>query len=140
MGGIKRTPADDAFSKCVRERVNYRCERCNTYHAPNNAALHASHHHRRGQWGVRFHPWNAEALCYGCHSHHGGTQQRMDEVLTEAQQELLRERRDDIGLAKEYRRTKGRGAIAKHYRDELERMQSLRAQGETGRIEFEEWL
>lgn len=29
--------------------------------------------------------------------------------------------------------------IAKHYKQELERMQRLRAGGETGRIEFERW-
>ena len=83
---------------------------------------------------------NAEALCYGCHSHYGGTKERINEVMTEAEQDLLRERKDDIRLAKSYRQTKGTGAIAKHYRDELQRMRELRASGETGLIEFEEWL
>jgi hypothetical protein len=64
----------------------------------------------------------------------------MNEVLTDAEQELLRERRDDVQLAKMYRKTKGKGEIAKHYRDELKRIQGLRAEGVTGRIEFEEWL
>ena len=64
----------------------------------------------------------------------------MDMVLTEAEQQLLLERMDDIQLAKEYRRSKGKGVIAKHYREEYARMKQLRAEGVTGRIEFEEWL
>ena len=140
VGGIRRTPADAAFSKCVRERAEWACEHCGTQHAENSMGLHCSHHHGRGKWGVRFNPMNAEALCYGCHSHHGGTQRRMDMVLTEAEQQLLLERMDDIQLAKEYRRSKGKGVIAKHYREEYARMKQLRAEGVTGRIEFEEWL
>lgn len=140
MGGIRITPADSAFSKCVRERAGWRCERCGEQHNRTSQGLHASHHHRRGQWGVRFDPMNAESLCYGCHSHVGGTQERMDEVLTEPEQQLLRERKEDIALAKLYRKTKGKGVIAKHFRDELKRMQELRAGGEMGRIEFEAFL
>ena len=29
-GKVKASPADIAFSKCVRERANYQCERCGT--------------------------------------------------------------------------------------------------------------
>lgn len=140
MGAIKRTEADKAFSLCVRARAGFRCERCGNHYDPTNAALHASHHHRRGQWGVRFDPDNAEALCYGCHSHYGGTQERMDEVLTPAQREILRDKKEDIALAKQYRKTKGRGAIAKHFRDEFSRIMEERAAGNAGRIEFEAWL
>jgi hypothetical protein len=61
-------------------------------------------------------------------------------VLTEAEHDLLRERRDDLRLAKMYRATKGKGDIAKHYRDQLKSMQERRELGETGRIEFDEWL
>lgn len=137
---IKITSADSAFSKCVRERANWTCERCGAVHERNSQGLHCSHHHRRGQWAVRFDPSNAEALCYGCHSHEGGTQERMNQTLTEAEQQLLRERKEDIGLAKLYRKTKGKGEIAKHFREEHARMVALREQGETGRIEFEAFL
>lgn len=140
MAGIKRTPADIAFSKCIRERSGWLCESCGTQHPENSRGLEASHHIGRGSWGVRFSPLNAEALCTACHFRVGGTKWRIEEVLTEAEQELIRERRDDVGLAKMYRKTKGVGEIAKHYRDELTRMQELRAEGVAGRIEFEEWL
>jgi hypothetical protein len=39
-----------------------------------------------------------------------------------------------------YRATKGKGEIAKHYRGQLAAMQEQRELGDTGRIEFEEWL
>jgi hypothetical protein len=68
----------------------------------------------------------------------GGTRARTEEVMTEDQYQLLIERRNDIGLAKMYRRTKGKGEIAKHYRDELKRMQEARTRGEA--VSFEEWL
>ena len=135
--GIKITPADSAFSKCVRLRVNYVCERCGAHHDKSSTGLHCSHHHRRGHWGVRLDPDNAESLCYGCHSLMGGTQERLNAVMTEARQELLIERKNDIGLGKLYRKTNGKGDIAKHYRLELVRIQKLRDEGEMGRIDFE---
>lgn len=137
VAAIKRTPADVAFSLCVRERAGWKCQRCGGEHFKGGVGLHCSHHHRRGQWAVRFDPLNAEALCYGCHSYIGGTRDRMDEVLTEAEQALLRERKEDAGLARMYRRTQGKGEIAKHYRDEYQRMLALRADGVTGRIKFD---
>lgn len=136
MGGIKRTPADDAFSKCIRERANWICERCGKKHEKSSQGLHCSHHHSRGKWGIRFEPINAEALCYGCHSLDGGTEQRRKEVLTDNEQEILWEKMADVFLAKESRKTKGKGEIAKHYRDELKRMQLLRGEGNMDRIEF----
>ena len=138
MGGIKVTEADRLFSKCVRERAGWRCEKCGK--KPHPQGLDCSHHHRRGQWAVRFDPLNAEALCYGCHSHYGGTKDRMNEVLSDYEQELLRERKEDIPLAKAYRGTKGKGELSRHFREELARMQKLRELGETGRIEFDSWL
>ena len=98
------------------------------------------HGFSRGKWGTRFNPSAAEALCYGCHQHYGELKERLDFQLSGLEQELLAERRDDLRIAKEYRRSKGKGAIAKHYREEYARMKQLRAEGVTGRIEFEEWL
>jgi len=141
MGGIKLTPADMAFSACIRERAGWKCERCGTYYPEGHRmGLHCSHHHRRGNWSIRFHPLNAESLCYGCHSHEGGTKERIEECLSEFERELLIDLKADIGLAKMYRKTKGKGEIAKHYREELKRMQGLRKNGETGRLEFEAFL
>ena len=67
---------------------------------------------------------NAEALCYGCHSHYGGTEERRNEVLTRGEQDLLFEKKRDQALAREYKKTKGKGSIAKHYRDQLKLIQA----------------
>lgn len=137
---IKITPADQAFSRCIRERAGWRCERCGKQYGEGYQGLHCSHHHRRGHWSIRFEPLNAEALCYGCHSHVGGTEQRIRECLTESQYDLLIELKNNIDRAKQVRKTKGVGDIAKHYRNELARMKELRSKGETGRIEFVGWV
>lgn len=136
MSGIKRTPADHWFSKCVRERANWTCEKCGAVHEQNSKGLHCSHHKGRRAWSVRLDPLNAEALCYGCHSHYGGTQERLDQCLTTQQQEILIEKRNDNDLGKRIKRTKGKGEIARHYREEFERMQGLRAIGNFSRLEF----
>lgn len=138
---IKRTPADDAFSRCVRAANNWTCCKCGSFFViGNRSGLDCSHHHSRGNWGIRFDPMNAEALCYGCHSHYGGTEERRNEVLTKAEQDLLFEKKRDTELAKAYRKTKGKGAIAKHYREELKRIEKLRDSGVTGYIRFSAYI
>lgn len=141
MAGIKRTPADAAFSNCVRERANWHCQRCAKYF-PEGArgGLDCSHHHSRGNWSIRFEPLNAEALCYGCHSHVGGTQERREQVLNKSQIELLFELKNDGMRGRAYRKTKGKGDVAKHYRNEFARMRRLRELGERGVIEFVGWF
>lgn len=143
MSGIQRTPADIAFSKCVRFRAHYSCERCGAQHNETSMGLHCSHVHGRRAWSVRFHPDNAFSLCYGCHSHFGSNPHEHEafaiEQLGKGRYELLLELKRDTRLGKDYRTTKGKGDIAKHYRDELTRMIEARAKGET-EINFEAWL
>ena len=138
MGAIKITPADTAFGKCVKERAEWRCERCGSQHEEGSKGLHCSHGFSRGQWGVRFCGLNATAACYGCHMKEGGNW--MQRMLTEEQRELLREMANDTYRGKEARKTKGKGAIAKHYRQQLDQMKALRECGVRGRIEFEDYL
>ncbi len=141
MGGIKSTAADKAFSKCIRAAAGWCCERCGKYYPEGiaRAGLDCSHHHSRGNWGIRFNPLNAEALCYGCHSFTGGTQERREEVLSDDEQMKLWEMKRDTSLGKFVRKTKGVGPIAKHYRDELDRIEEKRASGFLGRIKINNW-
>lgn len=53
---------------------------------------------------------------------------------------MLIELKNNIDRAKQVRKTKGVGDIAKHFRNELARMKELRSKGETGRIEFVGWV
>lgn len=68
MGAIKITSADRWFSKCVRERANWTCERCYRKTPDDKRmGLHCSHYISRANWSTRFDPDNAFAHCYGCH-------------------------------------------------------------------------
>lgn len=138
MPAIKITPADSAFSKCVRERANWRCERCGGVYLPGTQGLHCSHFYGRGNWSVRFEPLNGTALDMGCHlylsanpeEHRAFQLQR----IGEQNMAILTELKNNTNRGKEYRKTKGVGEVARHYRMEYMRMQ------ETGSREFAGWI
>ena len=136
---LKRTPADIAFSKCIREAANWTCERCGTSYPKNAPGLECSHHHTRGAWSIRFHPLNAEALCTGCHFLTGGTEERRNEVITEDDQILLYRMKNDTALGKFMRKTKGKGEIAKYYRNILTCLENERDKGNFDKLQFEAW-
>ena len=133
------TPADTAFSRCVRERAEWRCERCGVEHPPPTQALHCSHYFGRGNWGTRFSPSNAAALCFGCHRRLGSSPDEHQawqlERLGTAEIDRLRA----LASAPAYGIRKHIKAIARHYRDEFGRMQQQRIAGVTGRLEFSAW-
>lgn len=60
--------------------------------------------------------------------------------MTDEEQALLFELKEDVLRGKEYRKTRGVGDVAKHYRAELARMQAMRRAGYQGRIEFRGWI
>lgn len=64
----------------------------------------------------------------------------MREVMTDAQYDLLLERKNDLALGRLYRKTQGVGEIAAHYREEFRRMMARRDAGEHGRLDFEEFF
>ena len=143
---MKRTPADDAFSRCIRERANWTCELCKTVHPDAQAtgrtrSLHCSHLYGRGNWSVRFDSGNAFCHCYACHVRFGSNKDLQNvharEKFTEHELALLKERKNDNRLGKLAR--KSQKEITKHYRQEYDRMRKLRAKGHNGRIEFENW-
>ena len=64
---IKISQADRLFSKYIRTRDNWQCQRCKRIYPENSQGLHCSHYFGRGRWATRFHPDNCIALCFGCH-------------------------------------------------------------------------
>lgn len=137
---IKRDVCDDLFSKLVRERAGWCCESCGKYYPEGNRmGLHCSHYFGRRYKGTRFHPDNAWSHCYGCHSKFEGDPYMFTKWVTERlgawMVEILRE--------KAYAVTKLKPAdmadMAKHFRAELKRLESLRKAGEVGRLEFAAW-
>lgn len=144
---MKRTPADDAFSRCVRERANWTCELCKTIHPDAQAtgrsrALHCSHFIGRGNWSVRFDISNAFCHCYACHVRFGSDKYLQEkhylEVFSEHEQLLLVEKKHNNQLGKLAR--KSQKEIAAHYKAEYGRMRKSRAGGCNGRLEFENWI
>lgn len=71
MFGIKRSKADAVFSNWIRERADWKCERCFTQYEKPNQGLHNSHFHSRRNKSTRFEPDNCASLCMRCHQHLG---------------------------------------------------------------------
>jgi hypothetical protein len=61
--------ADRQFSRFIRERDDWRCQRCRQAHSRKSVELHSAHMFGRGKPATRFDPENACALCVGCHQH-----------------------------------------------------------------------
>lgn len=140
MSLIKRSPADAAFSDCVRERADYTCERCQTIYRTRPQGLHCAHVYSRRHKSVRHHADNAVALCYSCHNWAGGNPieftRWIEQHLGEARLEMLWARKESP-----MKFNKAMDAeCAKHYREQLSMMRRRRADGETGRVEFESWI
>jgi hypothetical protein len=138
--GIKLTPADIAFSKCIRERAGWTCERCGTTYPRNYAGLQCAHYYGRGWWALRFDPYNCFALCVGCHSFMDSAPEEFRKFYEEKHPGVLPQlivRAHDIPIAKKFKQTKGKGDIAKFYRNQLAWMLSQRAGGNQGWLEFE---
>jgi hypothetical protein len=64
---VKISKADSWFSKYIRERDLWVCQRCKRKYAPPTNALHCAHMHTRRNRSTRWDERNACALCYGCH-------------------------------------------------------------------------
>jgi hypothetical protein len=147
MAKLKRTTADSWFSKCVRERSNWTCDRCNK-HYPDDAAkgssrsLDCSHVFGRGNWSVRHDPDNAFCHCYGCHSIFGSDkevqQKEYNRVFGGGLYDMLVQKKNDSSRGRVAKRSNKE--MAKHYKAEFERMRGLRLEGEQGRIEFEGFI
>jgi hypothetical protein len=135
----KAKPADQAFSKCVRERAGWKCEKCDKQHEENSMGLHCSHIFSRRFRTIRWAGDNAQALCYGCHSWYGGNPadsgKWIEDLLGEGHIELLREKRDSMVKVSKLEEKE----IAAWYRKQLKIMKEKRANGETGRLEFESY-
>lgn len=64
---IKLRSTDTLFSKIVRTRDGWKCQRCGNQFTPPTSGLHCSHYFGRGRENTRFDLDNCIALCYGCH-------------------------------------------------------------------------
>lgn len=65
--GMKRDALDALFSKFIRSRDKWTCQRCWKQYPPPTQALHCAHIFSRGKLSTRYDCDGAAALCYGCH-------------------------------------------------------------------------
>ena len=64
---IKLRKTDTMFSKYIRQRDGFTCQRCGKVHPEGGRGLHCSHYWGRGRENTRFDPEDCITLCYGCH-------------------------------------------------------------------------
>lgn len=136
---IKRSPADAEFSKCIRAAANYSCEKCGTQYDKSSTGLHCSHNFSRRHKTIRWCVDNALSLCYGCHINYAANPLDsavwLGAILGEETIQTLRDKRDSgIKVPKTEL-----PLIAKHYRQELKRIEKERSAGRTGKIEIESY-
>jgi len=136
---MKRLPADDWFSKCVRISQNWVCERCGAVHDKSSTGLHCSHIFGRRHRTIRWDKDNAQALCASCHNWYGenpaDSGRWLEKTLGDGHLQMLREKRDSgIKVPKIEEKE-----IAKHYREEYRRMEKLRDEGVTTKLVFESY-
>jgi len=139
---IKINPADQWFSKCIRERANWTCEHCLTVYERGAQGLHCSHLFGRRAYAIRFCPDNAFAHCFGCHQKLGSNPVDFTLWATakigQGMIDILTEKKNDISLAKLHK--KNTKEVAAHYKREYAVMLDKRADGHIGRIEFPAYL
>jgi hypothetical protein len=138
---VKIKPSDAVFSKCVRERTDYTCERCHKQYDRSSTGLHNSHYHGRANRSTRWDKVNCFSICYSCHIFLGANPyehtQFVKSLIGDGAHELLLERKNSTILGKIFAKDDKAGLIAKHYRAELKALQQKRADGETGYIDFQ---
>lgn len=140
---LKVTTADKWFSKCVRIRTNWKCQKCGVVLEHDPQYLHCSHFISRSKLTTRYHPLNALAHCYKCHEKLGGGRWGGGNVADFAYHyELIMgsKNREYMRRLAQYSFNFHDGylkEIAKHYRLEFKRMDNLRKQGVIKNLDFE---
>lgn len=142
-GGIKRTAADDWFSKCVRERAGWKCEICGNQHPEEKApGLDCAHIWGRRNYSTRFDPDNAIAACMACHIRFDGDSDLKvkvtEGVFGQGHYDVLRNRANNTSLGKEYRRALK--DVSRHFREEYRRLRADRVWYRDMRLEFVPYL
>ncbi len=135
---MKLKKRDIAFSKLVRMRANWTCERCRKHYGEGQRqGLDCSHFFSRSRQSVRWHPLNAAAHCRGCHQYLGANPIEFKDWI----KEYLGTTKYTVLVHLADARMKFSKAILEdvyqHLKDELKKMAALRKEGVTERIEFD---
>lgn len=68
FGKIKLRKTDTLYSKYLRKKRKYVCERCFKFY-PEGIGLQVSHFYGRAKESVRFDEENTDIMCAGCHQY-----------------------------------------------------------------------
>ena len=68
---IKIRKSDQVFSRYIRTRDNWKCQRCYKKYQEGDQGLHNSHFFGRACEATRFLGSNCDSLCFGCHQYFG---------------------------------------------------------------------
>ncbi len=116
--GIKRESCDKWFSDVVRQKSGYVCEHCER----NDIGMDCAHIHGRRAKSVRWSLDNAVCLCRVCHMNFTSNPvdftRWLENHVGSAHLEILNEKRNALLKTNKQLRLE----IAKHYREEHERM------------------
>ena len=129
---VKRTKHDDIFSKVIRERDEYTCQRCKR--TADTTKIECSHFFSRRHQATRYDPDNACAHCFTCHQYLGE-----NPILF---QSWIRSYLGDVRYSelveKHYRTKKWLKAekeeMYQHYREQLKELELQRAEGAVGQL------
>lgn len=135
---IKLDKIDKVFSRLVRGRANWCCEKCGTHYPEGNRqGLHCSHLFGRARKSTRWSDLNAVAHCFGCHRYLTANPFEFTEwskgYLGEEQfNKLTRLANTPTRLNEAIKRE-----IYEDLKAQLKTMEDARAGGETGYLPFE---
>lgn len=125
---VKVSPADTAFSLCIRTAANYTCEKC----GKTDKRMECSHIFSRKHRTIRWCKENAMCKCNYCHRWwHQNPLDAAAWFLSKVGQgvvDILKEKRDSKVKVPKSEEVE----IAKHYRAELKKL-------ENGAADFESW-
>lgn len=129
---IRANKIDRVFSRLIRVRDEFTCQKCGRQHAENSQGLHASHFFSRRHQSTRHDPDNACAHCMACHQYLGENpivfQSWIRTYLGDVRYSELCFRANQI-----VKRTQAdKDALYAHLKSELARLEDQRAQGATG--------
>ena len=136
---VKNKAIDKWVSLLCRERAEWICERCDRNFTATPGKLDWSHLHSRTRLLIRWSPDNCFAHCKTCHRFFGSNAPHFNdwalERLGEGMMQILKEK--SWATKKPYRSE--RLEILAFYKDQYEKMMQQRADGVTGRIEWQGW-
>ena len=137
---MKRDKRDAIFSNLVRERAGWTCENegCGKYYPEGQRqGLHCSHFFGRRYRSTRWHPDNAAAHCFSCHQKLGENRVDFTAWISQHLGDIGRERIRHLSQIVARFSKRQLEDIYWHMKDQHKAMLAKRANGETGRIEFD---